>query len=390
MKITTQDMNNQNKKILLVITKSNFGGAQKYILELAKELQKRGLNVCVALGGNGVLINKLKQENIQVEQITYLGRDVSILNDLKTFFALLKIIFKYKPDVVHLNSSKIGGLGTLAARILFVPKIIFTIHGWAFNEDRSPFSKKIIGLLYFITIFLSHRSIAVSKETKKQGVQIPFYRIIKDKITIVRNGISSPDFLSKQEAQNFISEKIHLSLNNKIIIGQIAELHPIKSIETTIEAAKDLVKDYSDLVFILMGDGEQKGKLRFLIDKYNLNQNVFLLGFVDNAAQYLKAFDIFCLTSKSEALALVLLEAGFASVPIISSRVGGIPELITDNETGLLFESGNVEEFKNKVRQLLSTDEDARIAIVEKFYKKVQSKFTSEYMVTKTLKIYNI
>lgn len=390
MKITTQDMNNQNKKILLVITKSNFGGAQKYILELAKELQKRGLNVCVALGGNGVLINKLKQENIQVEQITYLGRDVSILNDLKTFFALLKIIFKYKPDVVHLNSSKIGGLGTLAARILFVPKIIFTIHGWAFNEDRSPLSKKIIGLLYFITIFLSHHSIAVSKETKKQGVQIPFYPIIKNKITIVRNGISSPDFLSKQEAQNFISEKIHLSLNNKIIIGQIAELHPIKSIETTIEAAKDLVKDYPDLVFILMGDGEQKGKLRFLIDKYNLNQNVFLLGFVDNAAQYLKAFDIFCLTSKSEALALVLLEAGFASVPIISSRVGGIPELITDNETGLLFESGNVEEFKNKVRQLLSTDEDARIAIVEKFYKKVQSKFTSEYMVTKTLKIYNI
>lgn len=390
MKITTQDMNNQNKKILLVITKSNFGGAQKYILELAKELQKRGLNVCVALGGNGVLINKLKQENIQVEQITYLGRDVSILNDLKTFFALLKIIFKYKPDVVHLNSSKIGGLGTLAARILFVPKIIFTIHGWAFNEDRSPLSKKIIGLLYFITIFLSHHSIAVSKETKKQGVQIPFYPIIKNKITIVRNGISSPDFLSKQEAQNFISEKIHLSLNNKIIIGQIAELHPIKSIETTIEAAKDLIKDYPDLVFILMGDGEQKGKLRFLIDKYNLNQNVFLLGFVDNAAQYLKAFDIFCLTSKSEALALVLLEAGFASVPIISSRVGGIPELITDNETGLLFESGNVEEFKNKVRQLLSTDEDARIAIVEKFYKKVQSKFTSEYMVTKTLKIYNI
>lgn len=390
MKITTQDMNNQNKKILLVITKSNFGGAQKYILELAKELQKRGLNVCVALGGNGVLINKLKQESIQIEQITYLGRDVSILNDLKTFFALLKIIFKYKPDVVHLNSSKIGGLGTLAARILFVPKIIFTIHGWAFNEDRSPLSKKIIGLLYFITIFLSHRSIAVSKETKKQGVQIPFYSIIKNKITIVRNGISSPDFLSKQEAQNFISEKIHLPLNNKIIIGQIAELHPIKSIETIIEAAKDLIKDYPDLVFILMGDGEQKGKLRFLIDKYNLNQNVFLLGFVDNAAQYLKAFDIFCLTSKSEALALVLLEAGFASVPIISSRVGGIPELITDNETGLLFESGNVEEFKNKVRQLLSTDEDARIAIVEKFYKKVQSKFTSEYMVTKTLKIYNI
>lgn len=383
-------MNNQNKKILLIITKSNFGGAQKYILELAKGLKNRGLDVHVALGGNGILVDKLKQENITVEQIKYLGRDISILDDLKTFFALIKIISKYKPDVVHLNSSKIGGLGTLAARILFVPKIIFTIHGWAFNEDRSPLSKKIIGLLYFITIFLSHHSIAVSKETKKQGVQIPFYSIIKHKITIVRNGISTPNFFSKEEAKNFIYQKINIPLEEKIIIGQIAELHPIKSIETIIEVAKELIKKHPNLIFVIMGDGEERGKLRFLIDKYNLNNSVFLLGFVDNAAQYLKAFDVFCLTSKSEALALVLLEAGFASVPIVSSRVGGIPELITDKETGLLFESGNVEELKNKIEELLSAPEEQIHLLVERFNKKIESKFTIEHMVTKTLEVYNL
>jgi len=390
MKITIQDMNNQNKKILLVITKSNFGGAQKYILELAKGLKDKGLDVCVALGGDGILIDKSKQKNITVEQIKYLGRDISILDDLKTFFALIKIISKYKPDVVHLNSSKIGGLGTLAARILFVPKIIFTIHGWAFNEDRSPLSKKIIGLLYFITIFLSHHSIAVSKGTKEQGVQIPFYSIIKHKITVVRNGISTPDFFSREEAKKFIYQKINIPLEEKIIIGQIAELHPIKSIETTIEAAKELIKKHPNLIFVIMGDGEERGKLRFLIDKYNLNNSVFLLGFVDNAAQYLKAFDVFCLTSKSEALALVLLEAGFASVPIVSSRVGGIPELITDKETGLLFESGNVEELKNKIEELLSAPEEQIHLLVERFNKKIKSKFTIEHMVTKTLEVYNL
>lgn len=390
MKIITQDMNNQKKKILLIITKSNFGGAQKYILEAATELKKRGFDVCVTLGGHGVLIEKLRHAGIEVRQIKYLGRDVSVFDDLKTFFTLLKIIFNYKPNVVHLNSSKIGGLGALAARLLFVPKVIFTIHGWAFNEDRSSLSKKIIKFLYFVTIFLCHHSIAVSKETKKQASQLPFHSIIKNKITVVRNGISSPNFISEEQAREFISEKIQKQVNNKIIIGQIAELHPIKSIETTIEAAKDLIKKHPNLLFVIMGDGEQKGKLRFLIDKNNLNDTVFLLGFIDNAAQYLKGFDIFCLTSKSEALALVLLEAGFASIPVISSRVGGIPELITDNETGLLFESGNTEEFKNKIEQILSLSEDAKNTLVEKSLKKIHAQFTVEHMVTKTLKVYDL
>lgn len=382
-------MNNQKKKVLLVITKSNFGGAQKYVFELAKGLVQKGFFVQVALGGEGILIQKLKDENIDVVQIPHLGRDISILNDIKTFFTLIKIFLKNKPDIVHVNSSKIGGIGALAARICFIPKIIFTVHGWAFNEDRSAISRYIIKFLYTATIFLSHTSVAVSYVTKSQASSVPFFFLIKNKIKIVHNGIDAPNFLSKEESITFLSSKINTDLQDKKIIGQIAELHPIKSIETTIEAAKDIVLKFPNTIFLIIGEGEERKRLEKLIHQNNLNQHVFLLGFIDNAAQYIKAFDVFCLTSKSEALALVLLEAGLGKIPVIASCVGGIPELITDGETGFLFEKQNVNELTNKIEHVLSLSSEDREKIIEHFYKKIQSNFLLEHMLEKTINIYN-
>lgn len=381
-------MNNQKKKVLIIITKSNFGGAQKYVLELSKNLKNKGFEICVALGGSGLLIEKLERENIEVKRIKSLGRDISIFSDLKTFFALIKIIGSYRPNIVHLNSSKIGGIGALASRILFVPKTIFTIHGWAFNEERSSLSKKIIKLIYSITLILSNKSIAVSKQIKEQAKELPFYLLFKNKIEIVYNGISVPEFLTKEEAKKLIEEKIKTPLEGKTLIGQIAELHPIKSIETTIEAAKVLIEKNKNLIFVVMGDGEKRNDLNFLIEKNDLKNNFFLLGFVDNAAQYIKGFDIFCLTSKSEALALVLLETAFAKTIAIASKVGGIPELITENETGFLFESGNTDELVNKIERIISLNETEKEKITENFHQKVLNNFSIEKMTDETIKVY--
>lgn len=381
-------MNNQKKKVLLVITKSNFGGAQKYVYELAKGLKRKDFDVEVALGGDGILIEKLKDAGITVIQIPHLNRDISILNDIKTFFTLIKIYLKSKPDIIHVNSSKIGGIGALAARICFIPKIIFTVHGWAFNEDRSSLLRYIIKFLYTVTIFLSHTSIAVSHITKSQASSLPFFFLIKNKITTIHNGIEQPNFISKEDARMFLSSKINKDVSDKIIVGQIAELHQIKSIETTIEGAREIIQKFPNTIFVVMGEGEEREKLEKLIEQHNLQQHVFLLGFVDNAAQYIKAFDVSCLTSKSEALGLALIEAGLAHVPVVASRVGGIPELITDKETGFLFEAQHTTDFKNKIEYVLSLSIDERNKITQAFYNKIQSQFLAEHMISKTITAY--
>src|SRR3989344_9020554 len=121
-------------KIFYGITKSNFGGAQRYVLDLATEAKKLGHNVVVLCGQEGKLVEKLGENKIETIAIRNLERDMSLVKEVKSFIKIVKILKKGRADVFHVNSSKMGGIGSLAGRIAGVKKIVFTSHGWAFNE----------------------------------------------------------------------------------------------------------------------------------------------------------------------------------------------------------------------------------------------------------------
>lgn len=376
----TEDMQRKNNnKILQIITKSNFGGAQKYVYELSTDLKKKDYDIIVAFGGNGILSQKLQKENIETRQINSLSRDINIFSDIKVFFEVIDLIKEIRPDIIHLHSSKIGVLGSLAARICFVPKIVYTIHGLAFNENRNWFSKIIIKKLYWLTIFMSHKSIAVSKYVKDEILKIPLSFILKDKIEIVRNEINPVDFYSKEESLDFISKKIGRNLDNKKIIGTIAELHHVKGINYLIDSAKKIIDKNPDTIFVVFGDGEEKENLQNQISDLKINENFFILGFVDNASKYLKGLDLFVLPSISEALALVILEAKEAGIKIVASKVGGIPEAVNNYPNAKTFYPKSVEDLTSKIKQ--SLEEKDNIGL---FY---QSNFDS--MTKKIIEIYN-
>ena len=201
-------------KILYGITKSNFGGAQRYVFDLATEAKKAGHNVVVLVGGNGPLIQKLEAEKIRVIIIPGFGRDMDLLGDVSRLLFIIKTVRNEKFDVFHTNSSKMGGLGNLAARCAGVKKIIFTAHGWAFNEPRSMWQKSIIKFFVWLTILLSHKSICVSEKTINDVVGWPF---IKNKLVLIYNGISRFN-LTQREDTSFT-------------IGAISELHRIKGLD---------------------------------------------------------------------------------------------------------------------------------------------------------------
>jgi len=364
------------KNIMLVITKSNFGGAQKYVHDLAIELKKNNYNVKVAVGGDGILIDKLVKENIDVIRIPNLNRDISIFSDIKTFIFLYKLFKKHKPDVVHLNSSKIGGIGVCASRLAGVRRIIFTAHGWAFNENRSDISKKIIKILYWITIFLSHKTIVVSNAMRNQ---ISNWPLINRKTKVIHNGINCPKFLKKEDSLNNLNIK---GEDNKIIIGTIAELHKIKGHTYILEAAKKL--PFVNFVFI--GDGEEKENLIKIVKEQNI-KNIIFKGFIDNASIYLKTFNYFLLPSLSEGLAICLLEAGLAEVPVIATNVGGIPEVIKNKYNGILIEPKDSNAIVSAVDFLIGNPVEAN-KYTENLKKDIQENFSFENMTSKTIALY--
>jgi glycosyltransferase involved in cell wall biosynthesis len=388
----------KNSKIFYLITKSNFGGAQRYVFDLATHFRQNN-DVAVITNGNGLLTEKLKEKGIQVIFLENLKRDVSIMKDIHVFFQLIRLFRKERPDVIHLNSSKIGGLGAIAGRIAGIDKIIFTGHGWAFNEDRNPLSKLIIKILYWISIIFSHITIAVSEKTRKQITDImPF---IKNKIIVIYNGIERPEFEPQAKARAFFLDnfpQIKASLspedsNGKIWIGTTSELHKTKGLNFIISALGEIKKDqknqegFAPFVFFILGEGEERKNLENLIKEENLENEVFLLGYVTEARKYLKAFDIFTLNSKTEALPYTILEAGSASLAVLASNVGGIPEIIEQLRSGILTKYGNVKEIREGLL-LLMRDSNKRKAFGMALQTKVQEEFTMEKMYHNILSIY--
>lgn len=334
-------MENPNKtpKILYLITKSNWGGAGKYVYDLSNATKEQGYEVVVGLGGFGELKDKLEANNIKVIPIPSLRRDISsISNEFRVFFNILNIIKQEKPDVVHLNSSKIGGLGSLASRIRGVKNIIFTAHGWAFNEKISFLSKLCRKFISWLTIMYSHNVIVLSK---KEYSQVRYWPIVKRKLHIIPTGIKPFPLLDKQSARQKLIE-IKPELNNhkdETWIGVIAELHKNKNLDLTIDAIN--IVSNLNVKCIIIGDGEEREKLERKISAYVLRDTVFMLTHITEASHLLSAFDIFLISSEKEGLPYTLLEAGFASLPIIATSVGGIPEIIENRKNGILIESGD-------------------------------------------------
>ncbi len=343
----------KRKKVLFLITKSNWGGAQRYVYDLATNLNKTDFETVVALGGEGELVHRLYDAGIPVIKIDSLKRDVSLRNEWDFTRELWRIIRTEKPDILHVNSSKAGGVGTLLGRLLLVPKVIFTAHGWAFNEDRPYWQKIIIKFLHWITVILSHRTIAVSNAILKQ-LTWPGVESRTKVLHPGRNiGVMYETIEAREKLQEFIPDKSLSKTSDLIWLGTIGELHPIKRQALLIECLALIHEDYPQLRLLICGEGSERAHLDTLIKENGLTDKIFLLGNVSEAARLLKAFDVFLLPSKSEAYGYVLHEAGLAGLPVVATNVGGIPEIIETEVSGLLVPVDDVNAFKEALIRIL-------------------------------------
>lgn len=388
-------------RILLLITKSNFGGAQRYVYDLATSLHQRGHDVTVGFGGSGVLAEKMQQAGIRTIALPFLERDVNMFGDVRTFFQLFQLIKKENPDIVHLNSSKIGALGALATRCVnsinqlkFLigkkPKvicIIFTAHGWALAEERPDWEKFFIACIHWLTITLSHKTIAVSKATREEVSRLPF---VWHKICVVHNGIENSTTLSRQESlQELLGTQTDLATKNSpLIVGTIGELHKNKGLSYAIEGIAQLKKIIAQpTIFIIIGEGEERKHLEKLRDQLDLAQQVFLVGFKKDASTLISCFDVFLFPSIKEGFPYAILEAGKIGLPIIATGVGGIPEVIDDMESGILIHARNSGEVAHAL-QFLVEHPERRKQFGERIQSRIQDRFSLEVMLDQTLLVY--
>ncbi len=379
----------QKKRVLYVITKGNFGGAQRYVFDLATNLPKEDFETVVAFGEGDILGKKLAEKSIRTIRLKNSQRNINPFKDFLLFFELIRIYKKEKPNIIHLNSSKIGFLGALSARIYSLypkpytlyPITIFTAHGWAFNDSKFFWQKFLWKFLQWLTVLMTNKTIAVSKKT----VNDMNWPGTKKKICLIYNGIRPIEFFEKDEAR----KKLLPQLKDRLWIGAISELHKNKGVDLLIEAFSKISNQFESAILIVCGKGEERKKLEKIMEKNNLKSKVFLLGYVENAQRYLKAFDIFVLPSRTEGLPYVILEAGLAGLPTLASEVGGIPEIIESGKNGLLFTPGEKEDLTKALQDLLSEKGDWQ-KLGSELKNKILDEFRLENMVELTSSLYKI
>jgi glycosyltransferase involved in cell wall biosynthesis len=254
-----------------------------------------------------------------------MARDISVVGDIKSFFELLKLFRKERPDIVHLNSSKAAGLGSFAARLAGVPNIIFTAHGWPFWEKRNILARGLIWFFSWLTGLFAHKIITISEYDLRVAQKMPFMR---KKAVRIYNGIDPiMQFGSGALIRNAFPPGVKIT-------GTIGELNKNKNQQALIEKARN----NPDMYVAIVGEGENRDLLQELIKKYRLESRVKLFGFMP-ASEVLKGFDTFALPSLKEGLPYVLLEAKAAGLPIEANRVGGVSEILDAKDmSGFLLE----------------------------------------------------
>ncbi|PIR37995.1 MAG: hypothetical protein COV34_02820 [Candidatus Zambryskibacteria bacterium CG10_big_fil_rev_8_21_14_0_10_42_12] len=369
-------------KICIIVTQPEWGGAQRYVYDLALGLHKKGLSVTVGTGrGEPVLLNKLKDKGVKIHQFAHVLRSISLLEEIYAFVELWHYFREQRFDVVHLNSSKVGVVGAIAAKLARVKKVIFTAHGFVFNEKQSFLTKWFyIFLTWFGFLFTDH-VIAVSEYDRHSALQLKI--ISPKKITTIYNGVEQTDqyFLEKKEARKVISQKIgHDIPHDAKVVGTIANFYENKGLRYLIDAASRVVRESSKTLFIVLGDGKMRKELEQYIKRYKLEAYVLLPGFFEEAERYVKAFDVYVSSSLKEGLPYSLIEARSAGVPIVATAVGGVPEIV-GTECGVLVAK---EDSKKLAEQILAVLKHGA------HFEARHDTFLLSEMVEKTLQIYEI
>ena len=273
---------------------------------------------------DGRLADEIKRIGIKTKVI-----DETKRNSFGIFRELLDYFRENRVDILHTHKYKENTLGCIAARMSGVPFIVRTVHG--LSEPFSGFQAIKMSLYRFldqmINNYLVDKIVAVSVDIKNN--LSPKYK--SEKVICIHNGI---DF-SKWKA---ICDEQRIPSDKEVLIGTVGRLTAVKGLEYFLKAAKIILDQNADwnIRFMIIGDGPLKSSLHALAHHLSIGKKVDFLGYQDDCYKFMNKMDIFILPSLHEGIPMTLLEVLYLAKPVVATRVGGIPEVIQDDVSGLL------------------------------------------------------
>ena len=365
--------------ILYVVTSLDVGGTQKMLYETIKNMDRNKYQTVVCSLKKGGIYNKIISElDVKIISLNMNDRSglLNILFFIPSVLKLSKIIRKEKIDIVHSWLFQANIISRISARLAGVNRVISSVRvmeqekKWQLSIERitSNLCKKIIVNSRALKNFLLERNVADG-----------------EKIEVIYNGIEVSENTDKRN----IFKELGLKENEKII-GTVGRLHKQKGIEYFLESAKIILPSVGfSLKFIIVGDGPERKKLESKARRLGIKNEVLFTGIREDAINLISIMDIFVLPSLWEGTPNVVLEAMLWGKPVISTEVGGVPELIENQVDGILVKPGNPVALADAVLQALKNERES-IQMGIRAKEKVKKYFSIEKMVEQTEKLYQL
>jgi glycosyltransferase involved in cell wall biosynthesis len=322
-------------RLVYVVTLAEVGGAQSYVAGLMGGLGAE-FDVVVAAHGDGPLRRAAEAAGIPFVALEHVRRPVSPFRDLRGLLELYRLFRRLRPDVVHLNSSKAGILGRVAARLARVPASVFTAHGWAFKAGHGRGARAYLWADRLVEP-LSSAIVCVSETELRAGLAARTCR--SSRTVVIPNAVDPGPVVERRVRTGGPLEVVS--------VGRLAEP---KDFATLIGAVAGLPVGTARLV--VLGDGPQRAALEAQAAALGRGDAFEFAGEVEDVRTRLERADAFVLSSRSEGMPLSVLEAMAAGLPVVATDVGGVHEVVVDGSTGRLVPAGETSPLAAALSEL--------------------------------------
>lgn len=325
-------------RVVHLVSALNIGGLEKVVFDLVRLTDPQRVTVrVVCLGKAGHLESAFHDLGVRVESLDVLGKGT-----LKATLALARWLRAERPDVLHTHNPSPHVVGALAAKLAGVGMLVHTKHGRNYPGDRWRVR------LNRMAAWLGSRVVAVSENVARVAIDIE--RVPPGKVQVIWNGIDLERFRPSYPTSGPVRRAIH--------VARIMD--PPKDHGTLLRAVRRVVDAVPDFTLDIVGDGPHRTQTEALCRELGLERQVRFLGFRSDIHALLTQCDVFLLSTTTEGLSITLLEAMASGLPVVTTNVGGNPEVVAEGETGLLVPAGSPREMADAILALVRDPERAR------------------------------
>lgn len=388
---TNQASKPRRIRVVHLATNLQSGGASETAIGICALLPSNEFEVTLLAGtltedeaSRGAdLVAHARSLGIDVRMVPNLHRPVSVPEDLRTLMALQRWFRRSRPDVVHTHKSKSGALGRLAAKAAGVPAIVHTVHGWSFHVGQGQVTQRALQFLERYLAKVSSALVVVTEEDRRAGLNARVGH--EDQYVLIRSGIELTEFHPDPRRREAVRAALAIH-DGDTVVGTVGRLEPQKDPLLFVRTAAAVSRSLPTARFLMVGEGSLRHDVVSLARRSGIGDKLTMLGDRRDVADLMRAFDVMLMTSRWEGLPRVVIEAMATRVPVVSTAVGGVREVIQDGCTGLLASPDDLAGLaRNVVRVATSPDRGGSIAEAAS---KLVIQFSQETMVANTAALY--